>query len=85
MEKIAGTHNNLQKVFLSVLIAFLIWYTGSPVRRSARTSKTKVPPGDRIKVRTPPGRGRTSRCGRPQSTDFVQRITEERRHYFEEL
>ena len=31
MEKIAGTHKNSKKVFLSVLIAFLIWYTGSPV------------------------------------------------------
>ena len=31
MEKIAGTHKNSKKAFLSVLIAFLIWYTGSPV------------------------------------------------------
>jgi hypothetical protein len=31
MEKIAGTHKNSKKAFLSVLIAFLIWCTGSPV------------------------------------------------------
>jgi hypothetical protein len=29
--KIAGTHNNSKKAFWSVLIAFLIWHTGSPV------------------------------------------------------
>ena len=31
MEKITGTHKNSKKTILSVLIAFLILYTGSPV------------------------------------------------------
>ena len=31
MEKITGNHKNSKKAFLSVLIAFLVWWTGSPV------------------------------------------------------
>ena len=31
MENIAGTYKNSKKALLSVLIAFLVWCTGSPV------------------------------------------------------
>ena len=45
MEKIAGTHKNSKKAFLSVLIAFLIWYTGSPVHAVGPYFENESPGG----------------------------------------
>jgi len=86
MEKIAGTPQQLAEGLLERVDSFFDLvhrFTGSGGRPVLR--KRKFPLG--TESRSEP---RLAEAGRavvvaPQSTDFVQRITEERRHYFEEL